>query len=113
MTDDRGARDTGRLDLRALSAVPDDARREAVIAAVLAHAAESRLELATDCARLMYARRRLTVVAAVLAGLAAASVLGRPRRAAESSPHPISTWAEAQRVPTNGELIAFFQGYAP
>jgi alpha-D-ribose 1-methylphosphonate 5-phosphate C-P lyase len=112
MIDDRTPNE-GRLDLRVLDAGADDARREALIRAVANRLADVPRAAADELTRLLRVRRRLLAVAAVLAGVAAATVLANPRRSPAVPADPISTWAQTSHVPTNGELLAVFQGYAP
>ena len=112
MIDDRTG--TGRrLDLRALDAGADDGRRDAMIRAAIDRLADSPREIADELTRLLRARRRLLVIAAMLAGVAAATVLANPRRSPAAPADLISTWALTSHVPSNGELLAVFQGYAP
>lgn len=112
MIDDRTRKD-GRLDLRALDARADDARLDVLIRAVVDRLADSPRVASDEVTRLLRARRRLVAVAAVLAGVAAATMLAGPRRSPAVGADPVSTWAQTSHVPTNGELLAVFQGYAP
>lgn len=112
MIDDRTHKG-GRLDLRALDAGADDARRDVLIRAVVGRLVDSPRATADEVTRLLRARRRLLAVAVVLAGIAAATMLASPRRSPAAGGDPISTWAQTRHVPTNGELLAVFQGYAP
>lgn len=105
-----------RLDLRALDAAMDATRDNAVITEVMSRIASETPGAADDITRLVRAQRRLLAVAAVLAAIAAAAVLASPRRPAESptpAPEVIASWTESRHVPTNGELLAVYQGYRP
>ena len=84
-----------------------------MIRAVIDRLADSPREVADELTRLLRARRRLLVIAAMLAGVAAATVLANPRRSPAAPEDLISTWALTSHVPSNSELLAVFQGYAP
>jgi len=114
MTDDRLNSSERRLDLRALDAALDDERTEAVVAAVMSRIASEMHGTTDDITRLLQARRRMMFVAAALAGLAAVAMFAFPQRpGASSGADPISAWSQSSHVPTNGELLAVFQGYRP
>jgi hypothetical protein len=113
MTDERARSGGERVDLRALDAAADDTRRDALIRMVLNRIEETSRDVADDLARLRRARRRLLAPAALLAGVAAAVVFAVPRRPPVPLPDPILIWAQSTHLPTNGELLAAFQGYTP
>ena len=111
MTDNH-SRAADRLDLRVLDVPPPSARSEILIARVMSGitAVPQRVD---DLARLLQWRGRLVAAAAVLAGVAALTVLALPRRPSQQPVEPTRSWVEAGHTPTNGELLALFQGYAP
>jgi hypothetical protein len=102
----------GRLDLRALDAAADPGRTDAIVGAVLTSIA-SGSPRDDDIPRLLRAQRRMLAVAAVLAALATAAVVSAPRRSEVGASDVIASWAESSHVPTNGELLAAYQGYRP
>jgi len=109
MTDDLDE----RLDLSALDAGDDPVRTNALIARIGARArAVSQLD--GDVVALRRARRALAATTAVLIAMAATIVFST-RREIVTTPagDPIASWAESRHVPTNGELLAVFQGYQP
>jgi hypothetical protein len=67
-----------------------------------------------DMLRFVRWRRRMLGVAAALVLIATAAMRGTPRRT-QSDPavELIARWARTEHVPTNGELLATFQGYRP
>ena len=110
MTDGLSNRGEGRLDLRALDAADIPARNDAVIAAVLARV-DAR---SANIALLLRTQRRMLAVAAVRAAIAVATVAHTPNRTnAAPANDPIAQWAQSGHVPTNGELLAAYQGYHP
>jgi hypothetical protein len=103
----------GRLDLRALDVEHDPARADAVIGAVMSRIATTR-QPRDDLAILRRYQRLALAAAAVLAAVATAAVVAVPRRSQEAAPSEvIASWTESQHVPTNGELLAAYQGYRP
>ena len=109
MTDDRD----GRFDLGALDAGDDPARTNALIARVVARA-RTVSQVDGDVVVLRRAQRALAATAAVLVAMAATVVFTTRRDAGPASTgNPIVSWAESHHVPTNGELLALFQGYQP
>jgi hypothetical protein len=103
-----------RVDLSAVDAHRDAAREELVIAGVMARVAALHRKGAADAARLRAARRWLLAAAAVLVVAAAGAVRIAPRRPGAEDPSAlVGDWAQSNHVPTNGELLAAFQGYRP
>jgi hypothetical protein len=103
----------GRLDLRALAAEHDPARVDAVIGAVMSRIETTR-QPRDDLASMRRYQRVLLAAAAVLAAVATAAVVAAPRRSQVAAPTDvIASWTETQHVPTNGELLAAYQGYRP
>jgi hypothetical protein len=110
MTDRRPV--DGRVDLRGLDLGQDARREDASVAAVmsrLSHAPQPVAEAAP--VELLRLRRVLLVAAAVLAAIAATTVV-RTRRP-DASPDVIAGWTQSSHVPTNGELLAAYHGYRP
>lgn len=117
MTDHRRD-EVSRLDLRSLDVVPDDVGVEAIVGAVMQRVQSDvvdRARHAADLNALKRARVYLVAAAAVLAAIAAATVLASARSADNpgSGIDLIARWAEASHVPTNGELLVVYQGYKP
>lgn len=102
----------GRLDLRALDAEHDPARADAVIGAVMSRI-EATGQPRDDLASLRRYQRVLLAAAAVLAAIATTAVVAAPRRSQAAPTDVIASWTESQHVPTNGELLAAYQGYRP
>lgn len=111
MIDHHEKRAESRLDLRALDASGDADREDAVIRAVLTRISERepRSEWPVWIAR---AQRGLAAAAAVLLLLAGASFFSaREVSAPADAVELIQAWAASSHVPTNGELLAAFEGY--
>jgi hypothetical protein len=112
MTDERAE----RLDLSALDAGDDAARRDALIAAVIART-RAVPQQPEPLLKLLRARRRVALVTAALAGLAATALILLPAPGTASAPAMTSDrllgWVNANRAPTNAELLAAFLGYQP
>jgi hypothetical protein len=109
MTDDLDE----RLDLSALDAGDDPVRTSALIARIGARA-RAVPQMDGDVAALRRAQRTLAATAAILVAMAATVVFITRREAvATLTGDPIASWAESRHVPTNGELLAVFQGYQP
>jgi hypothetical protein len=111
---------SGRIDLRAIDSA--DARQaDRVIAAAMSRIATSPEQYPGDT--LVALAERFTRPALVAAALLAAVAIGTVAysdapRERDSSPlasqvATLTSWAESQHVPTNGELLLAFQGYRP
>lgn len=110
MTD--GSREPGRIDLRAIDALPDALQARRVIAAVMSRMAadgESKGDVLTSV--LSYARPLLAAAAALLLIATATLILTQGRTQDNQPASVLATWAESSHVPTNGELLAAFEGY--
>jgi hypothetical protein len=106
MTDPRES--IGRVDLRALDLERDQTRENNLVAGVMA-----RLQpRPPDVIPLLMVRRYLAIGAAVLAAIAALTVLQSRGRDADGDAL-LMTWTTSGHVPTNGELLAAYQGYRP
>lgn len=106
MTDPRER--IGRVDLRALDLERDGTREDAVVARALA----SLQPRPADVIPLLSARRHLAFAAAVLGAIALLTVLQSRGRGADGDAL-VMTWTTSGHVPTNGELLAAYQGYRP
>ena len=106
------SREPGRIDLRAIDHPADPLQAERVIRAAMSRLASER-DAGDDVLATIttYARPLLAVAAALL--LAAAGTLIVTQRQTESvePASVLASWAESSHVPTNGELLAVFQGY--
>jgi hypothetical protein len=103
----------GRLDLRVLDADHDPDRSDVVIGAVMSRIAATS-QPRDDLAIMRRYQRLALAAAAVLAAIATAAVVAAPRRSQLAAPTDvIASWTETQHVPTNGELLAAYQGYRP
>jgi hypothetical protein len=103
MTDDK------RLDLRSLDAADDPGQTDALVRSVMAEVA--RRPRTDDVRELRRYRAVLLAAALVLAAVALASTRGRNARGQGAD--VIAEWARDGHVPTNGELLASYQGYRP
>jgi hypothetical protein len=102
---------SARIDLRALDEPVDPAAVDRILESVLKHVASNDPVATADLlTRLGTVARPVIAAAALLIGCAAAILYGTDRSAATPLT-PLSSWAQAQRVPTNGELLAAFHGY--
>ena len=100
-----------RLDLRALDIADNRTRADAVMRAVLEQITARRSQ-PEWLAWMPRAQRSLAAAAAILLLLAGAVVLaeGRGNPGADVA-DLMATWASSGHVPTNGELLAAYQGY--
>jgi hypothetical protein len=104
MTDDL------RLDLRSLDAGDDPVRTDAVVRSVMSGIV--RRPRGDDVRELR--RYRVALLAAAAAFLVTALGAVRVQRDAQSpDSDAIAEWARDGHVPTNGELLAAYQGYRP
>lgn len=107
---DRRATD-GRVDLRALDADRDAQREDAIMKTVMTGIALRPQRVVPSAPPdLLRLRRVLLAAAAVLAAIAAATVL---RTRPTASTDVIAGWTQSSHVPTNGELLAAYHGYHP
>jgi hypothetical protein len=110
MTDNREK--AGRIDLRSLDV--DQSHGERVMASVMDRI---RVTPQTPADPLLDLLERSARPVRIVAGLLAAAavvvvVLTESRRDSEPPvPGVVAAWAQSQHVPTNGELLATFQGY--
>jgi hypothetical protein len=100
--------ESGRLDLRALS-LPGDESAEASIATVM-----SRVAAAQSIVPLERFRRFMLAAAVILVAVALGTLrFTDGNRLAADGRDLLATWVESGHVPTNGELLAAYQGYTP
>lgn len=110
MTDQ--TRDPGRIDLRAIDEPADPNQAERVIAAVRSRKRVPMSETADVLAGVAAWSRPILAAAAALLLAATATLLRTRERAQDDQPvSVVASWAESSYVPTNGELLAAFQGY--
>jgi hypothetical protein len=106
------SRDPGRIDLRAIDEAADPQQADRVIAAAMSRVAAQREAPGDVLASLVVYWRPLLAVAAVLLLAATGTlVLTRGRTQTDQPVSVVASWAESSHVPTNGELLAAFQGY--
>ena len=106
------SRESGRIDLRAIDEPADPARAERVIAAAMARAAANRNSRSDVFATIAVYARPLLAAAAALVVIATGTLMLTQRPAQDVQPAGVlASWAESNHVPTNGELLALFQGY--
>jgi hypothetical protein len=102
----------GRIDLRAIDEPADPARAERVIAAAMSRNAADRNRGADALGAILIYTRPLLAAAAALVVIATGTLIVTQRPAQEVQPAGVlASWAESNHVPTNGELLAVFQGY--
>jgi len=106
------SREPGRIDLRAIDAPADPLQAQQVIAAAMSRMAadrESNGDVLTSI--VIYARPLLAAAAALLLIATGTLIITQGRAQADQPASVLATWAESSHVPTNGELLAAFQGY--
>ena len=111
MTDDTDI--PGRIDLRSLEA-SDPSRADRVIAAAMAEIASApRSYPRNDVAATIGGMLRPALAAAAVLIAVTLSAMAT-RRVTSDDPSPLTAladWTVAGKTPTNGELLAAFQGY--
>ena len=106
------SREPGRFDLRAIDEPADPARAERVIAAAMARIAADRNPGGDALGTIVIYARPLLAAAAALVVIATGTLIVTQRPAQDVQPAGVlASWAESNHVPTNGELLALFQGY--
>lgn len=106
------SREPGRIDLRAIDEPADPARAERVIAAAMSRITADRNSGGDALATIVIYARPLLAAAAALVVIATGTLMVTQRPAPEYQPASVlASWAESNHVPTNGELLAVFQGY--
>jgi hypothetical protein len=110
MTD--SAREPGRIDLRAIDEPVDPGQADRVIAAAMSRIAVDRDTGADVLATIALYTRPLLAAAAAFVLIATGTLIVTERRTETDQPASVlASWAESSHVPTNGELLAVFQGY--
>ena len=103
---------SARIDLRALDEPHDPNQADRVVSSVLRRAAiDELLEPADLLVRLGAFVRPALAVAAIVILCAIATLRSPGTRGAGMPLVSLSSWASAERVPTNGELLSAFKGY--
>ena len=106
------SREPGRIDLRAIDEPADPARAERVIASAMSRIAADRNSGGDVLTTIVIYARPLFAAAAALVVIATGTLMVTQRPAQEDQPASVlASWAESNHVPTNGELLAVFQGY--
>ncbi len=100
----------GRIDLRALDDPGDAGKAEQIIRSALA-----RVDLTPRVAPWLAARSGPVLAAAAAVLVVAFGLLAlAPRgKASPGASAILAEWIAASHVPTNGEILAAFQGYLP
>lgn len=104
----------GRIDLRAIDEASQSPVADRVIAGVLARSAEFLGKPQPDVFATLGAHLRpLFAAAAILLVIAtgALAFVGGPSRVTAADT-VLAEWTQSNHVPTNGELLIAFQGYA-
>jgi hypothetical protein len=110
MTD--SSREPGRIDLRAIDEPADPRQAERVIAAVMSGMAANSESSGDVLAGIgVYARPLLATAAALVLIAAGTLIATESRTPSDRGESVLASWAETSHVPTNGELLAAFQGY--
>ncbi len=106
------SREPGRIDLRVIDEPADPARGDRVIAAAMSRVAENRKSRSDVFGTIAVYARPLLAAAAALVVIATGTMMVTQRPAQDVQPAGVlASWAELNHVPTNGELLAVFQGY--
>lgn len=106
------SREPGRIDLRAIDEPADPAQADRVITVALSRMSEGAERTSYVLASIEAYTRPLLAVAATLLLAATGTLLLTPGRAVADEPTSVvANWAASSYVPTNGELLATFQGY--
>ncbi len=106
------SREPGRIDLRAIDTPADPFQADRVIAAAMSRMAadgESRGDVLGSIA--IYSRPLLAAAAALLVIATGTLITTQGPSQTEQAANVLATWTESSHVPTNGELLAAFQGY--
>lgn len=102
----------GRIDLSALDEPADPQQVDRVVTAVLRRVTSEDRFAATDLlSRLGTLTRPMIAAAAILLACATAAWQWKDHPPAGTPLASLRSWADARRVPTNGELLAAFKGY--
>ena len=111
MTD--SLREPGRIDLRAIDEPADPLQAERVIAAAMSRIVADGESSGDVLASIgVYARPLLATAAALVLIATGTLIVTQSRTPTDQSASMLASWAETSHVPTNGELLAAFQGYS-
>jgi hypothetical protein len=102
----------GRIDLRGIDSPADPFQADRVIAGAMSRMAVNRESGADVLGSIVVYSRPLLAVAAALLLVATGTLITTPRLArTDQAANVLAAWTESSHVPTNGELLAAFQGY--
>ena len=104
----------GRIDLRAIDEPTDPRQADRVIGNVLRQVLSKNPVGPADLLSRLGGLIRPAIAAAAILLFGASVTLRRMNDRSAGTPPPLTSvwsWAEAGRVPTNGELLAAFEGY--
>jgi hypothetical protein len=105
------SREPGRIDLRAIDSPADPFQAERVIAGAMSRIAGGESNTGVLGSIVIYSRPLLAIAAALLL-IATGTLITKPRPAqTDQATNVLANWTESSHVPTNGELLAAFQGY--
>ena len=106
------SREPGRIDVRAIDEPADPGQADRVISVVLSRLSEGPEATSNVLASIEAYTGPLLAVAATLLLAATGTLLLTGGRAEADQPTSIvANWAASSHMPTNGELLATFQGY--
>ena len=110
MTD--SSREPGRIDLRTIDEPIDALQADRVIAAAMSRM-KTNSESSGDVLSgiVAYSRPLLAIAAALVLIATGTLIVTQSRTSTDQSASMLASWAETSHVPTNGELLAAFQGY--
>lgn len=103
--------DDARLELRILDLADAPRRTDALVSSVMAEI--KRRPRADGVHELRRYRLVLLAAAAVLCAIALVAMRAFPAGSQVAAADMIAGWAREGHVPTNGELLAAYQGYRP
>lgn len=106
------SRDPGRIDLSAIDRPADPFQAQRVIAGAMSRIVANRESSGDVVGSIVIYTRPLLAAAAALLLVATGTLLTTERPAqSDQAANVLATWTESSHVPTNGELLAAFQGY--
>lgn len=105
------SRELGRIDLRAIDEPADPLQAQRVIAAAMARMAAGESSGDVLASIVTYARPLLAAAAALVLVATGTLLVTHGRTQNDQPASVLATWAESSQLPTNGELLAAFQGY--
>lgn len=106
------SREPGRIDLSAIDTPADPFQAQRVIAGAMSRMAANCESSGDVLGSIVIYSRPLLAAAAALLLIATGTLLTTERPAqTDQAANVLATWTESSHVPTNGELLAAFQGY--